>query len=37
MKPPDILGKMHHTNSLVQLETAEKLGVGSLKYKLVPV
>jgi uncharacterized Fe-S center protein len=36
-KPPDILGKMHHTNSLVQLETAEKLGVGSLKYKLVPV
>jgi len=36
-KPPDILGKMHHTNSLVQLETAEKLGIGSLKYKLVPV
>lgn len=36
-KPPDILGKMHHTNSLVQLETAEKLGAGSLKYKLVPV
>ena len=37
MKPPDILGKMHHTNSLVQLETAEKLGAGTLKYKLVPV
>ena len=36
-KPPDILGKMHHTNSLVQLETAEKLGIGTLKYKLVPV
>ena len=36
-KPPDILGKMHHTNCLVQLETAEKLGVGTLKYKLVPV
>jgi uncharacterized Fe-S center protein len=36
-KPPDILGKMHHTNSLVQLETAEKLGVGRLEYKLVPV
>jgi uncharacterized Fe-S center protein len=36
-KPPDILGKMHHTNSLVQLETAEKLGAGSLKYKLVSV
>jgi uncharacterized protein len=36
-KPPDILGKMHHTNSLVQLETAEKLGAGSLEYKLVRV
>ncbi len=36
-RPPDILGKMHHTNSLIQLETAEKLGVGTLKYKLVPV
>jgi uncharacterized Fe-S center protein len=36
-KPPDLLGKLHHTNSLVQLETAEKLGVGTLKYKLVPV
>lgn len=35
--PPDILGKMHHTSSLVQLEIAEKLGAGSLKYKLVPV
>ncbi len=35
--PPDILGKMHHTNCLVQLETAGKLGAGSLKYKLVPV
>jgi len=36
-RPPDILGKMHHTSSLVQLETAEKLGAGSTKYKLVPV
>lgn len=36
-KPPDILGKMHHTNSLVQLETAEKLGIGTMKYKLIPV
>jgi len=36
-KPPDILGKMHHTNSLVQLETAEKLGVGTLKYTLASV
>jgi hypothetical protein len=37
VKPPDILGKMHHTSSLVQLETAEKLGVGTLKYTLVSV
>lgn len=37
VKPPDILGKMHHTSSLVQLETAEKLGAGFLKYKLIPV
>jgi uncharacterized Fe-S center protein len=36
-KPPDILGKMHHTNSLVQLETAEKLGAGRLGYKLMTV
>jgi len=36
-KPPDILGKMHHTSSLVTLETAEKLKAGSLKYKLVSV
>ena len=36
-KPPDILGKMHHTSCLVQLETAEKLGAGTLKYKLVPI
>ncbi len=35
--PPDILGKMHHTNSLIQLETAEKLGAGTLEYKLVGV
>ena len=36
-KPPDILGKMHHTSSLVQLETAEKLKMGTLTYKLVSV
>jgi len=36
-KPPDLLGKMHHTSSLVQLETAEKLKLGSMKYELVPV
>jgi uncharacterized protein len=37
VEPPDILGKMHHTSSLVHLETAEKLGAGSLTYKLVAV
>jgi uncharacterized Fe-S center protein len=35
--PPDLLGKMHHTDSLVQLETAEKLGVGTMKYEMVNV
>jgi uncharacterized Fe-S center protein len=37
LAPPDILGKMYGTNSLVQLETAEKLGIGSLSYELVEV
>jgi uncharacterized Fe-S center protein len=37
VKPPDILGKMHHTSSLVQLETADKLKLGTMKYKLIPV
>ncbi len=36
-RPPDLLGKVHGTNSLVQLTTAEKLRIGTLKYKLVPV
>jgi uncharacterized Fe-S center protein len=36
-QPPDIMGKMHHTSSLVQLETAEKLKTGTLKYDLVSV
>jgi len=35
--PPDLLGKMHRTDSLVQLATAEKLGVGTLKYEMVSV
>jgi uncharacterized Fe-S center protein len=33
--PPDILGKIHNTSSLIQLKTAEKLKMGRLKYKLV--
>lgn len=36
-KPPDLMGKMHHTSSLIQLETAEKLKLGTLKYELVSV
>jgi uncharacterized Fe-S center protein len=35
--PPDVLGKMHQTDSLVQLVTAEKLGVGTLKYEMVAI
>jgi uncharacterized Fe-S center protein len=37
LKRPDLLGKMHNTDSLVQLRTAEKLGLGSLDYKLVTI
>lgn len=33
--PPDLLGRMHGTDSLVQLKTAERLGLGSLEYRLV--
>jgi uncharacterized Fe-S center protein len=36
-RPPDILGKMHDTSSLVQLQTAEKLGMGTLEYELASV
>ena len=35
--PPDLLGKIHETNSLVQLTTAERLEIGTLKYDLVYV
>jgi hypothetical protein len=33
--PPDILGKLNKTDSLIQLRTAEKLGIGSLNYDLI--
>jgi uncharacterized Fe-S center protein len=33
--PPDLLGNMHHTDSLIQLKTAEKLGIGTLTYELI--
>ncbi|WP_309493129.1 DUF362 domain-containing protein [Candidatus Hecatella orcuttiae] len=35
--PPDILGKINGTNSLIQLRTAQKLGLGSLKYELTTI
>src|SRR4030042_2475288 len=36
LPPPDILGKMHQTDSLVQLRVAQRLGRGSLDYTLIP-
>ena len=33
----DRLGKLHGTDSLIQLKTARKLGLGSLEYRLIPV
>ena len=35
--PPNLLGKIHGTNSLVQLTTAERLGIGALKYEMISV
>lgn len=37
VNPPDILGKIHNTNSQVQLKTAQRLGLGSIKYDLITV
>ncbi len=36
-KSPDPLGAMHGTNSLVQLDAAEKLGMGTQRYNIVHV
>jgi uncharacterized Fe-S center protein len=33
----DLLGKINETDSLIHLRTAQKLGVGSLEYRLNPV
>jgi hypothetical protein len=33
--PPDILGKINGTSSLIHLEEAERLGLGSIRYSLV--
>ena len=35
--PPDLLGRMHGTDSLVQLRTGERLGLGSLEYRLITI
>jgi hypothetical protein len=35
--PPDLLGKIHGIDSLIQLRTAEKLGMGSLEYNLITI
>ena len=35
--PPDLLGRMHHSDSLVQLRTAERLGLGGLEYQLITI
>ena len=37
LKPPDVLGKLHDTDSLVQLRVAERLKLGSLDYELIRV
>ncbi len=33
--PPDLVGKIYGIDSLVQLRTAERLGLGSLDYNLI--
>ncbi len=35
--PPDILGKLHNTSSLIHIETAAALGLGSLEYELIEI
>jgi len=35
LTPPDILGKLHNTDSLVQLRVAQRLGLGNLGYQLI--
>jgi len=34
VKPPDRLGKINGTNSLIQMRTAKKLGLGTMRYHL---
>jgi uncharacterized Fe-S center protein len=35
--PPDILGKINETRSYIQVEAAEKLGIGKLAYTMIEV
>lgn len=35
--PPDFLGKINETSSLIHLEVAQKLGLGSLIYQLISI
>ncbi len=35
--PPDLMGKIHHTDSLGQLRTAERLRIGTLNYEMVSI
>ncbi|MFC1938957.1 DUF362 domain-containing protein [Chloroflexota bacterium] len=37
IEPPDILGKMYQTDSLIQLKTIERLGIGTMSYELLPI
>ena len=37
IKSPDILGKINGTDSLVQIRTAQELGLGNMKYQLKEV
>ena len=34
IKSTDILGKIHNTDSLIQIKTAQELGLGSMEYQL---
>jgi len=37
VKPPDVLGKINTTDSLIQMKEAARLGIGSMNYNLVKI
>jgi|GEM_PF-2272973 len=37
VKPPDILGKIHNINSLIQMQIAGKLNLGATRYRLIEI